>query len=193
MSPGIGSRIGAYEILSPLGKGGMGEVFRARHTRLGRLVAVKFLSAQLKDNPTAVSRLEREARLASSLNHPGIVTVFDVGRFEDRPYVVMELVEGPSLAARLTERRLPVRDALEIAAQVADALAAAHGAGILHRDLKPQNIMFTSEGRAKIVDFGLSKVAAMASGPDDATVAEQTITADRVVPGHSDPVIIVEN
>jgi serine/threonine-protein kinase len=183
MSPGIGSHIGVYAILAPLGKGGMGEVFRARDTRLGRLVAIKFLSAHLKDSPAAIARLEREARLASSLNHPGIVTVFDIGRVDDRPYVVMELVEGPSLAERLAEGRVRVREALETAVQVADALAAAHGADIVHRDLKPQNIMFTSEGRAKIVDFGLSKATGLRPGPEDATVPEQTITANRVVMG----------
>jgi serine/threonine protein kinase len=160
--------VGVYEILEPLGKGGMGEVYRARDTRLGRLVAIKFLSTDLKDNPAAAARLDREARLASSLNHPGIVTVFDIGQVDGRPYVVMELIVGRSLAGRLHARPLELQEVLDIATQVAEALAAAHAGGIVHRDLKPQNIMLTTDGRAKVVDFGLSKLTVVPAGGDEA-------------------------
>ena len=161
----------------------MGEVFRARDTRLGRLIAIKFLSANLRDSPAAAARLEREARLASSLNHPGIVTVYDVGRIDGRPYVVVELIVGRSLAARLAAGPLELQDALDIAWQVSDALAAAHAGGVVHRDLKPQNIMLTTEGRAKVVDFGLSKQAILTSGAEDATHAPDWMTAPHAVLG----------
>ena len=115
----------------------------------GDCVAIKFLSADLRDSPAAAARLDREARLASSLNHPGIVTVYDVGRIDGRPYVVMELIVGRSLAARLAAGPLELQDALDIAWQVSDALAAAHAGGVVHRDLKPQNVMLTTEGRAE--------------------------------------------
>lgn len=186
MAPETGQLIGAYELVAPLGSGGMGDVYRGRDTRLGRAVAIKFVSASLHGNAIAEARLDREARLASSLNHPGIVTVFDVGRHDGRPYVVMEFIDGHSLAAELFEGRLRTRDAVEIAAQIADALAVAHDAGIIHRDLKPQNIMLTSDRRVKIVDFGLSKAAtAPASSEDEATVTMKGdgITGDHAVLG----------
>src|SRR5262245_31816540 len=145
--------IGVYELIAPLGSGGMGEVYRARDSRLGRQVAIKFVSSRLYGNDDAAARLDREARTASALNHPGIVTVYDVGRHDDRPYVVMELIEGRPLTDVIAEGRMLLKEAVDIAAQIADALAAAHDAGIIHRDLKPQNIMVTREGRAKIVDF----------------------------------------
>ena len=176
-------QVGVYELLEPLGKGGMGEVYRARDTRLGRLIAIKFLSADLRDSPAAAARLDREARLASSLNHPGIVTVYDVGRIDGRPYVVMELIVGRSLAARLAAGPLELQDALDIAWQVSDALAAAHAGGVVHRDLKPQNVMLTTEGRAKVVDFGLSKQAILTSGAEDATHAPDWMTAPHAVLG----------
>ncbi len=175
--------VGVYEILEPLGKGGMGEVYRARDTRLGRLVAIKFLSTDLKDNPAAAARLDREARLASSLNHPGIVTVFDIGQVDGRPYVVMELIVGRSLAGRLHARPLELQEVLDIATQVAEALAAAHAGGIVHRDLKPQNIMLTTDGRAKVVDFGLSKLTVLPAGGDEATRVGDSMTAPHAVLG----------
>src|SRR5687767_14693695 len=161
MPPIIGHLVGAYELVEPLGSGGMGDVYRARDVRLGRIVAIKFVSSRLQGNTDAEARLDREARTASALNHPGIVSVFDVGRHEERPYVVMEHIEGRPLAALIAEKRLPIKEAIDLAAQVADALAAAHEAGIIHRDLKPQNIMVTVDGRTKIVDFGLSKYASV--------------------------------
>ena len=183
MPPTPGRSFGAYEILEPLGKGGMGEVYRARDTRLGRLVAIKLVSAHLQHDPIAAERLGREARLASSLNHPGIVTVYDVGQSEGRPFVVMELINGRSVSARLTEGSMKVREAIDIAAQVAEALSAAHDAGIVHRDLKPQNIMITPDGRAKIVDFGLSKMAIGQAGADDQTTDGQTLTVNNAILG----------
>lgn len=183
MAPEVGQLVGSYQLIAALGSGGMGDVYRARDLRLGRLVAIKFVSKQLSGNPAAEARLDREARLASSLNHPGIVTVFDIGRCEERPYVVMELIEGQSLAAELSEGPLRLREAINLAVQIGDALAAAHDAGIVHRDLKPQNIMVTPDRRVKILDFGLSKQAV--AGADDATVTlkNENLTDDYAVLG----------
>jgi len=177
-----GHRIGAYEILEPLGSGGMGDVYRARDTRLGRPVAIKFISAKVDADGVSPERFEREARLASSLNHPGIVTVYDVGSEEGRPFIVMELIAGVSLGSRVAAGALPLPEALDLGAQIAEALAAAHAAGVVHRDLKPQNVMITADGRAKIVDFGLSTIAAPA-GPDDDTTQHAPLTAANVVLG----------
>ena len=145
MAPEAGQHVGSYELVEPLGSGGMGDVYRARDTRLGRLVAIKFVSPHLYGNAGADARLDREARLASSLNHPGIVSVFDVGRHDGRPYVVMELIDGRLAGGPARRGPAPIREAVDIAMQVADALAAAHDAGVVHRDLKPQNIMLTAE------------------------------------------------
>jgi tetratricopeptide (TPR) repeat protein len=185
-SPGV--RVGVYEIVGPAGKGGMGEVYRARDTRLGRLVAIKFVAAELHENVSAEARLAREARLASSLNHPGIVSVFDVGSHDGRPYVVMEWIDGMPLSSRIASGQLPIREAIDLAWQVGDALAAAHEAGIVHRDLKPQNVMLTADGRAKIVDFGLSR--SYARSADDPTVTLDAITQGGIVlgtPGYTAP------
>lgn len=183
MPPEAGALIGVYELIAPLGSGGMGDVYRARDTRLGRTVAIKFISRELHGNATAEARLDREARLASSLNHPGIVTVFDVGRHDDVPYVVMEFIDGRSLAAALADERLRVREVVDIGLQIADALASAHDAGIVHRDLKPQNVMLTVDRRVKIVDFGLSKITAPASATDATISIADGITADHAVLG----------
>jgi serine/threonine protein kinase/Tol biopolymer transport system component len=152
-----GTRLGPYEILGPLGAGGMGEVYRAKDTRLGRDVAVKILPAHLSSNPDLRERFEREARAISSLNHPHICTLYDVGREGDADYLVMELLDGETLAARLERGPLRVDEALKIAAQIADALAAAHKQGIVHRDLKPGNVVVTKTG-AKVLDFGVAKL-----------------------------------
>ena len=175
--------IGVYELVAPLGRGGMGDVYRARDRRLGRYVAIKFVSSRLYGNADAEARLDREARTASALNHPGIVTVFDVGRHDERPYVVMELIEGQPLSARTAESRMPIKEAVDIAAQIADGLAAAHDAGVIHRDLKPQNIMVTSEGRTKIVDFGLSKMAPPPSAGTADTIQGDALTGNYAVLG----------
>ena len=183
MPPTIGQLVGAYELVEPLGSGGMGDVYRARDVRLGRMVAIKFVTSRLHGNADAEARLDREARTASALNHPGIVSVFDVGRHEERPYVVMEHIEGRPLTALIAEKRLPIKEAIDLAAQVADALAAAHEAGIIHRDLKPQNIMVTGDGRTKIVDFGLSKYAPLPASGNTETIPGDALTADYAVLG----------
>jgi serine/threonine-protein kinase len=133
--------------------------------------------------PDAEARLDREARMASALNHAGIVAVYDVGRHEERPYVVMELIEGRPLTALLAESRLPLKEAIDLAAQIADALATAHAAGIIHRDLKPQNVMVTAEGRAKVVDFGLSKLAPAQVSGTARDIQGEALTGDYAVLG----------
>ena len=156
MSLAPGTKLGPYEIVAPLGAGGMGEVYRARDTRLGREVAIKVLPQHLSANPEMRARFEREAKTVSSLNHPHICTLHDVGREGDTDYLVMELIEGETLAARLARGPLPVAEVLRIGAQIADALDRAHRAGVIHRDLKPGNVMLTKSG-AKLMDFGLAR------------------------------------
>ncbi|HET9480666.1 MAG TPA: protein kinase [Candidatus Polarisedimenticolia bacterium] len=172
-----GSRLGPYEILSPLGAGGMGEVFRARDTRLGREVAVKVLPARVAGDAEALARFEREARAVASLSHPNILAIHDFGREGEIAYSVTELVEGETLRARLADGPLPVRKAVDCAQQVARGLAAAHDKGVVHRDLKPENIIVTSDGRVKILDFGLAKTALAAPGDltDSPTVQAGTM------------------
>jgi serine/threonine protein kinase len=161
-----GTKLGPYEIQSPLGAGGMGEVYRARDTRLGRDVAIKILSSHLSSDPDLKARFEREAKAISALSHPHICHLYDIGTQDGTDYLVMEL-EGETLADRLTKGPLPLKQALQYGAEIAQALETAHGNGIVHRDLKPGNIMLTKSG-AKLLDFGLAKPApnapAMASG-----------------------------
>src|ERR1700676_3859297 len=158
-----GTKLGPYEIQSSLGAGGMGEVYRARDTRLDRTVAVKILPSHLSENPEAKQRFEREARTISSLNHPHICVLHDVGSQDGTTYLVMEYLQGESLDARLQKGPLPLKQALEVGVQICEALEKAHRAGIVHRDLKPGNIMLTSSG-AKLLDFGLAKPALAALG-----------------------------
>jgi hypothetical protein len=153
-----GDRVGPYEVVAPLAVGGMGEVYRARDVRLGRDVAIKVLPASLAGDQERLLRFEQEAQAAGSLNHPSVVVVHDVGTHGGAPYLVTELLEGQTLRERLSSGPLPARRAVEVAAQVADGLAAAHDRGIVHRDLKPGNVFLTRDGRAKILDFGLAKV-----------------------------------
>ena len=153
---GSGVRLGPYEIIAPLAAGGMGDVYKARDTRLDRTVALKILPPELTGDPTARQRFEREARAVAALSHPHICPLFDVGRHADIEYLVMEFLDGETLAARLRRGKLPLDDALTYAIQIADALIAAHGSGIVHRDLKPGNIMLTPGG-ARLLDFGLAK------------------------------------
>src|SRR5882672_5657756 len=157
-----GTRLGPYEILAPLGAGGMGEVYRARDTRLSREVAVKVLPEHLSANQEIRARFEREAKTVSSLNHPNICTLFDVGKEGDVDFLVLELVEGETLAQRLTRGPLPTPDVLRVGGQIADALDRAHRAGVVHRDLKPGNIMLTKAG-AKLMDFGLARATGLAA------------------------------
>ena len=171
-----GTRLGPYEILAPLGAGGMGEVYRARDGRLGREVAIKVLPGRLAEDAERLSRFEREARAAAALEHPAILNVHDVGTENGRPYVVSELLEGETLRERLAQGRLPTRKAVEIAIQIAHGLAAAHEKGIVHRDLKPENLFVTADGRAKILDFGLARLTGPegASDPNTPTKTRQT-------------------
>src|SRR5512144_1415594 len=163
MTLATGTKLGPYEIVSPLGAGGMGEVYRARDTRLGREVAVKVLPQHLSASPEVRGRFERVATTVSSLNHPGICVLHDVGREGATDFLVMELVEGETLAARLARGALPPAEVLKLGAQLADALDRAHRAGVIHRDLKPGNIMLTKSG-AKLMDFGLARATGLA-GP----------------------------
>jgi Serine/threonine protein kinase len=167
-----GTRLGPYEILSPLGAGGMGEVYRSRDTRLNRSVAVKVLPPTFAEDADRLRRFEREAQATGSLNHPNIVAVHDYGQEGTTVYVVTELLEGKSLRARLTGPPLPVRKALEYVVQVAHGLAAAHAKGITHRDIKPENLFVTNQGFVKILDFGLVKFSAVRDADANATSAQ---------------------
>ncbi len=166
MSLSQGAHLGPYEILGPLGAGGMGEVYRARDTRLGRQVAVKILPDAVSQDPRRVKRFETEARSLAALSHPNVLAIHDVGRVDGRSYAVTELLEGETLRSRITEGKVPWRKAVDVAAAIADGLASAHTAGIVHRDLKPENVFLTSDGRLKILDFGLATSAEPVS--DDA-------------------------
>src|SRR5215472_9434703 len=156
MALAAGTKLGPYEILVPVGAGGMGEVYRARDTRLDREVAVKVLPSHLSRSPEARQRFDREARTISSLNHPNICTLFDVGHQEGIDFLVMEYLEGETLADRLKKGPMPLDQALKCAIEIAGALDKAHRQGIMHRDLKPANIMLTDSG-SKLLDFGLAK------------------------------------
>jgi serine/threonine protein kinase/dipeptidyl aminopeptidase/acylaminoacyl peptidase len=184
MTTSSGSRIGHYEILEPLGSGGMGEVYRARDTRLGRDVAIKVLPAELATDASRVKRFEKEARAASALNHPNIVTIHEIGSAGARAYISMERVEGKTLREVLLAGSLSPKRALAIAAQIADGLARAHEAGIVHRDLKPENLMVTKDGLVKILDFGLAKLTDAGSGGGDGPLLPtETGTAPGTVVG----------
>jgi len=167
MSLKAGSRLGPYEVLAPLGAGGMGEVYRARDTRLERSVALKVLPESLSVEHDRLQRFEKEARSASALNHPNIVTIYDVGTLDRVSYIAMELVEGKTLRELLHTGPLPLRRLLPLAAQLSDGLAKAHEAGIVHRDLKPENVMMTKDGLVKILDFGLAKLTQSGEEPGE--------------------------
>ena len=179
-----GEQIGPYLVLEFLQKGGMGEVYKARDMRLDRTVAIKFLPRALAADPTAVERFQREVRAASSLNHPRICTVHDVGEFQGRPFLVMEFLEGQSLRDRIAGEPLPIAELMDLAVQICDALKAAHAKEIVHRDIKPGNIFITAGGQIKILDFGLAKRSGEARALAEATVSapdEQTAaTATRI-------------
>src|SRR5215472_4749006 len=178
-----GTRLGPYRIDTPLGAGGMGEVYRAQDTRLDRSVAIKILPPDVANDPVRKQRFEREAKTISSLNHPHICVLHDVGHQEGLDYLVMECVEGETLAKRLEKGPLPLEQVLKYGAQVADALDKAHRAGIVHRDLKPGNIMLTASG-AKLLDFGLAKPATTTSlATMTATKLESPVTQEGTIVG----------
>ena len=176
-----GSRLGPYEVLAPIGAGGMGEVYRARDPRLGRDVAIKVLPASFSSDPDRLKRFEQEARAAGVLNHPNVTAVYDIGSHDGAPYVVQELLEGETLRAELASGRFPPRKAIDYAIQIARGLAAAHEKGIVHRDLKPENVFVTNDGRVKILDFGLAKLTQVESSGN--TTNLPTATEPGVVMG----------
>ena len=177
-----GASLGPYEVLGVLGSGGMGEVYRARDTRLGREVALKVLPPSVAGDSDRLRRFEQEARAAGALNHPNVMGVLDVGESDGTPYLVAELLEGTTLRERLQGGPLPLRKALDCASQIARGLAAAHDKGIVHRDLKPENLFVTKDGRVKILDFGVAKLiepdaAAAADGTRPTAATAATVTA----------------
>ncbi len=185
MSLAIGHAVGPYEIVAPLGAGGMGEVYRARDPRLGREVAIKVLPDELSRDPERLRRFDKEARASAALNHPNILDVHDTGLEDGVPYIVSELLEGETLRERLRGATLPPRKAIEYAVQIAQGLAAAHEKGILHRDLKPENLFLTGDGRVKILDFGLAKLREPQGQPGSALSQQETLpqTSEGVVLG----------
>ena len=175
MALAAGDQLGPYEIISPLGKGGMGEVYRARDTRLRREVALKLLPDAAAHDADSLHRFDRETRAVATLNHPSILAIHDTGSFRNVPYAVTELLEGESLADRLRTGPLHPQKAVEVACQVAEGLAAAHEKGIIHRDIKPDNLFLTNEGRAKILDFGIARI----EQPARTAGLSDTITSSR--------------
>ena len=171
-----GTRLGRYEILAALGRGGMGEVYRARDTSVGRDIALKLLPTDVAADPNRLQRLRREARLLASLNHPHIAALYALEEEQGVPFLVLELVEGQTLAARLREGRMPPEVAVPLAIQMAEALAAAHARGVVHRDLKPANVMITAQGLVKLLDFGIARRGAVADTAAD-TVSRDPLTA----------------
>ncbi len=169
-----GTRLGPYEIVSRIGAGGMGEVWRARDSQIGRDVAIKVLPVSAAENADRLHRFELEARAAGTLNHPNLVTIFELGKHDGAPFIVMELLEGETLREKIDEGTIPPRKAIEYAVQMADGLAAAHDKGIIHRDLKPENVIVTADGRLKILDFGLAKLTRPEEASDDKTARRDT-------------------
>src|SRR5262245_9539300 len=171
----IGTRLGPYEIVGWLGAGGMGVVYRARDARLARDVAIKLITEALASDPGRVHRFEQEARAAGRLNHPNILAVHDVGVHAGVPYIVSELLEGESLRSRIQSAALPPRKAIDYARQTAEGLAAAHDRNIVHRDVKPDNLFVTNDGRIKILDFGIAKLSQPTEGASQPANATETI------------------
>ncbi len=178
-----GTKLGEYEVKSLLGTGGMGEVYRAGDSRLGRDVAIKVLPSFDSSDPNRLRRFEQEARAAAALNHPNILAVFQMGTYEGAPYLVSELLEGETLREPISRGRLAVRKAIDYAVQIARGLAAAHEKGIVHRDLKPENLFVTKDGRVKILDFGVAKLAQAQSGSEHSAPAQAEGTEAGAVMG----------
>lgn len=162
-----GTRLGPYEVIAAIGAGGMGEVYKAKDTKLGREVAIKVLPEAFAENKERLARFEREARLLASLNHPNIATLFDLQESDGTHFLALEFVPGETLAERIAEGPIPIDEALPLFKQIAEALEAAHEKGIIHRDLKPANIKVTPEGDVKVLDFGLAKAMVVESMAHD--------------------------
>ncbi|HUR83572.1 MAG TPA: serine/threonine-protein kinase, partial [Thermoanaerobaculia bacterium] len=167
MSLPTGTRLGPYEIVEPIGSGGMGDVYRARDTRLDRDVAIKVLPERVARDAEARMRFEREAKAVAALTHPNILAIHDYGSEDGAAFSVTELLEGETLRKRINNGAIPWRRAAEIGAAIADGLAAAHAKGIIHRDLKPENIFLTTDGRVKILDFGIAQLVRSEPPPSD--------------------------
>src|SRR3569832_2337008 len=186
MSLTPGTKIGPYEITGSIGAGGMGEVYRAHDHRLDRDVAIKILPASFAQDSDRLKRFEQEARAVGALNHPNILAIYDIGQHEDAPYLVSELLEGEDLRKHMDGSPLPQRTAVEYAAQIAHGLAAAHEKGVVHRDLKPDNIFILRDGRVKILDFGLAKLVppeALSNTPHTGATLVMTSSAPATSPG----------
>jgi serine/threonine protein kinase len=184
MSLAPGARLGSFEIVSPIGSGAMGDVYRARDLKLGRDVAIKVLREEYATDPDRLKRFEQEARSASALNHPNIITIHDIDKHDSTPYIAMEYVEGTTLREVLAEGPLPTKNLLRLASQIADVLAKAHSAGIVRRDLKPENVMVTEEGFVKILDFGLAKLLPEAEAYDsEMTTMTKGLTREGIIVG----------
>src|SRR4051794_19728907 len=178
-----GTRLGSYEILSALGAGGMGEVYRARDTTLNRDVAIKVLLASVAEDPERLARFSREAQVLASLNHPLIAHIYGLDRQGATAFIVMELVDGEELAQRIARGRLPIEEALPIARQIAEALEAAHEQGIVHRDLKPANVKIREDGTVKVLDFGLAKALDSSAATGIHVTGSPTITTPAMMTG----------